>query len=167
MLAPVDPVRGWTDRAIIAKVDPSVTGELDQNNVSLVIETASGQRGQSSGFSFYAMRGPAFPLKSIPSSAVCSTGDSSPCSFSSGYISQFGVLFRVRERGQHRDLSDVTQTHYGVANFTVLASAHDVLPRSLQNESEGSTRCEVRARTDEAVLELLIVCGSRAGRLEV
>lgn len=93
MLAPVDPVRGWTDRAIIAKVDPSVTGELDQNNVSLVIETASGQRGQSSGFSFYAMRGPAFPLKSIPSSAVCSTGDSSPCSFSSGYISQFGVLF--------------------------------------------------------------------------
>lgn len=93
MLSPVDPVRGWTDWAIIAKVDPTITGELDQNNISLVIESASGRHGQANGFSFFAMRGPAFALKSIPSSAACSAADSSPCSPTSGYISQFGVLF--------------------------------------------------------------------------
>jgi hypothetical protein len=78
-LAPVDPVRGWTDRAIIAKLDPNVTGELDQNNISLVVETSTGQHAQTNGHSFYALRGPAFALKQIPKQMVCSVnpnGDS-------------------------------------------------------------------------------------------
>ena len=71
-LAPVDPKRGWTDRAIIAKVDPSVTGELDQKNISLVVETSTGQRAQMNGFSFHAVRGPAFLMKQVPISDVTS-----------------------------------------------------------------------------------------------
>lgn len=79
MLTPVDPTRGWKDTAIIAKLDPNIVGELDQDNISLVVETSTGQRGQANGFSFYAVRGPAYPLKQIPASAACTTGgDSSP-----------------------------------------------------------------------------------------
>jgi hypothetical protein len=78
-LTPVDPIRAWSDRAIIAKLDPNITGELDQNNISLVVETSTGQRAQTNGHSFYALRGPMFALKQIPKQMVCSVfpnGDS-------------------------------------------------------------------------------------------
>jgi hypothetical protein len=77
-VTPVDPVRGWSDRAIIAKLDPNVTGELDQNNISLVVETSAGQRAQANGFSFYAVRGPAFQLKGIPKSATSANMSGTP-----------------------------------------------------------------------------------------
>ena len=69
-LIPVDPARAWNDRAIVAKLDPSITGEMDQDNISLVVETSAG-RAQADGFSFYALRGPGFSLKQIPRKMVC------------------------------------------------------------------------------------------------
>jgi hypothetical protein len=66
-------IRTWSEHLIVAEVDPTVTGELDQNNISLVVETSNGGRAQADGFSFYAARGPQFALGAIPRSAVCST----------------------------------------------------------------------------------------------
>ena len=66
-------IRTWSEHLIVAEVDPTVTGELDQSNISLVVETSNGGRAQADGFSFYAVRGPQFTLGAIPRSAVCST----------------------------------------------------------------------------------------------
>jgi len=52
----------WSDTFIDAQVDPSISGELDQSNVSLVIQAAAGGQAQANGFSFYAKRGPPIPL---------------------------------------------------------------------------------------------------------
>ena len=59
----------WSDTAIIVKVDPNVTGELDQENVTLVIEPAGGTPIQKSGNQFLAARQDV-PLQTIPQSAV-------------------------------------------------------------------------------------------------
>ena len=60
----------WTDRFIQAQVDPKVSGELDQNNVSLVVETTNETRAQIDGDSFYALRGEPILLQSVPQSNV-------------------------------------------------------------------------------------------------
>jgi hypothetical protein len=60
----------WNDTAIIVKVDPNVTGELDQENVTLVIEPAGGGAPiQKSGNQFLAARQDV-TLQTIPQSAV-------------------------------------------------------------------------------------------------
>ena len=66
-------IRSWSEHLIVAEVDPTVTGELDQSNISLVVETSIGGRAQADGFSFYAARGPQMVLTPIPKSAFCST----------------------------------------------------------------------------------------------
>ncbi len=60
----------WTDRFIQARVDPNVSGELDQTNVSLVVESTNGGRAQANGDSFYALRGDPILLQSLPQSMV-------------------------------------------------------------------------------------------------
>jgi hypothetical protein len=59
----------WNDNAIIVNVDPNVTGELDQENVTLVIEPVGGAPIQKSGNQFLAAREDV-PLPTIPQSAV-------------------------------------------------------------------------------------------------
>jgi hypothetical protein len=60
----------------------------------LVVETSTGQRGQANGFSFYAVRGPAFMLKQIPKSAGCITFDTNPNSgCDPGTVGAFDGLF--------------------------------------------------------------------------
>jgi hypothetical protein len=59
----------WTDTQILAKVDPTISGEQDQDNVSLVVAPASGPQVQATGFSFYAAR-EEVQLTKIPKSAV-------------------------------------------------------------------------------------------------
>ena len=59
----------WTDTQIVAKVDPMISGEPDQDNVSLVVAPVSGPQVQASGFSFYAAR-EWVKLTTIPQSAV-------------------------------------------------------------------------------------------------
>ncbi|MGZ7077276.1 MAG: hypothetical protein ACXVJL_14855 [Candidatus Angelobacter sp.] len=57
----------WTDNEIDARLDPNVAGELDQDNVSLVVAPPNGQQIKVGGFKFYAVRSePAVLLPSIP-----------------------------------------------------------------------------------------------------
>jgi hypothetical protein len=56
----------WTEHGIVARLDSSITHELDQKNISLVVETSGGGRAQSDGSSFYAVRGLPYQLSSIP-----------------------------------------------------------------------------------------------------
>jgi hypothetical protein len=59
----------WNDTAIVASLDPSVTGETDQDSVTLVIEPASGSPLERPGCKFFAVR-ETVQLHSIPGSAI-------------------------------------------------------------------------------------------------
>jgi hypothetical protein len=62
-------IQYWTDNEIDARVDPNISGELDQDNVSLVIAPAGAAQMKAPGFKFMAARSdPAVLLPSIPSS---------------------------------------------------------------------------------------------------
>jgi len=62
-------IQYWTDSEIDARVDPNTSGELDQDNVSLVIAPAGAAQMKAPGFKFMAARSdPAVLLPSIPSS---------------------------------------------------------------------------------------------------
>jgi hypothetical protein len=61
----------WVDNEIDARVDPNVAGELDQDNVSLVVAPVKGQEIKAGGFQFYAVRSdPAVLLPYIPQNWV-------------------------------------------------------------------------------------------------
>ena len=60
----------WTDTQIIAKVNPQVTGELDQSNVTLVVAPSGGPQVQKAGFKFYAVRETTLLTKILPSAFV-------------------------------------------------------------------------------------------------
>lgn len=60
---------GWSDRQIIAVIDPGASGYLDSNNVSLVVKMANGQAYTAGGFRFFAAREPQ-KLASIPAKAI-------------------------------------------------------------------------------------------------
>ncbi len=75
----------WSDNGITVHFDPSLSGVLDQDNVTLVIAPAGRQPFQKSGFKFYAARGIPGPdgnpqevqLNSFPQSSIA-LGDFSP-----------------------------------------------------------------------------------------
>lgn len=46
----------WSDRQIVAQIDPNASGIYDTNNVTLVVKTAGGQLYQAAGFNFSAAR---------------------------------------------------------------------------------------------------------------
>ena len=60
---------GWSDRQIIATIDPGASGYLDSDRVSLVVKTASGQTYTATGFRFFAAREQQ-KLSSIPAKAI-------------------------------------------------------------------------------------------------
>ena len=60
---------GWSDRQIIATIDPGASGYLDSDRVSLVVKTASGQTYTATGFRFFAAREEQ-KLTSIPTKAI-------------------------------------------------------------------------------------------------
>jgi hypothetical protein len=60
---------GWSDRQIIAVMNPGASGYLDTDNVSLVVKTASGQLYTAAGFRFFAAREQQ-KLASIPTKAI-------------------------------------------------------------------------------------------------
>jgi hypothetical protein len=60
---------GWSDRQIIAIIDPGASGYFDTDNVSLVVKTASGQVYTVAGFRFFAAREQQ-KLTSIPTKAI-------------------------------------------------------------------------------------------------
>lgn len=59
----------WSDQVIDAQLDEALSGELDQDNVVLVVETSTGQQIQMNNVSFKAERAE-FMLGSIPLSAI-------------------------------------------------------------------------------------------------
>jgi hypothetical protein len=46
----------WSDRQIVAQIDPNASGFYDTNNVTLVVKTTGGQSYQATGFNFSAAR---------------------------------------------------------------------------------------------------------------
>jgi hypothetical protein len=60
---------GWSDRQIIAVIDPGASGYLDTDNVSLVVKTSNGQVYTAAGFRFFAAREQQ-KLTSIPTKAI-------------------------------------------------------------------------------------------------
>lgn len=60
---------GWSERQIIATIDPGASGYLDTDNVSLVVKTSSGQTYTAAGFRFFAAREEQ-KLASIPTNAI-------------------------------------------------------------------------------------------------
>jgi hypothetical protein len=46
----------WSDRQIVAQIDPNASGFYDTKNVTLVVKTAGGQQYQAVGFNFSAAR---------------------------------------------------------------------------------------------------------------
>lgn len=66
---------GWSDRQIVAQIDPSASGFYDTNNVTLVVKSTNGQQYQASGFNFSAAReGQLLKLLPMPPSCAQSTG---------------------------------------------------------------------------------------------
>ena len=59
----------WSDKGIVATLDPQITGELDQSNVTLVVVPSGAAPAQKAGFKFYAVR-ETTRLTKIPVSSV-------------------------------------------------------------------------------------------------
>jgi hypothetical protein len=66
----------WSDTMIVVNVDPQVWGEVDQDNVTLVVQPAMGPAIQKSGNKFLAAREEVI-LQTIPQGAVKFLGASS------------------------------------------------------------------------------------------
>ena len=49
-------VQEWSDNAIKLNLDPTLTGLLDQDNLTLVVQRADGKQAVKTGFKFYAAR---------------------------------------------------------------------------------------------------------------
>ena len=84
-------VRTWTDRGIVATLDPSIAGELDQNNLTLVVETSSG-KGQSGPHSFFAVRSQPVAIAALPKSAYCASQPASLYSCPAGLAPIGGAI---------------------------------------------------------------------------
>jgi hypothetical protein len=85
-------IENWNDTYIIAEVDPRVTGELDQNNVTLVVVPLGAREVQKTGFKFYAMRETTLlvkiPMSSVNLAQVTDTGGQ-PVAFGSQNASKY------------------------------------------------------------------------------
>ena len=55
----------WNDHSIVARLQPDLAGELDRDNVNLVLVSGNGHQTQFQGFKFYAAR-QTYVLSSIP-----------------------------------------------------------------------------------------------------
>jgi hypothetical protein len=62
-------IRFWSENAITIALDPALSGVLDQDNLTLVVQRADGTQVNRNGFKFYAARGDAYgnpiPLKQV------------------------------------------------------------------------------------------------------
>jgi hypothetical protein len=67
-------VEFWSDDKIVAAVDANVSGELDQDNVTLVVRPVRATEMQKGGFKFYAARESVL-LGVVPSSQVLLSTD--------------------------------------------------------------------------------------------
>lgn len=73
-------VTSWSDRQIVAQIDPNASGLYDTNNVVLNVKTASGQVYQAQGMNFLAARADQV-LKGLPLPLGCTPQDTGPGCF--------------------------------------------------------------------------------------
>jgi hypothetical protein len=69
---------GWSDRQIVAQIDPNAGGVYDTNNVTLVVKTSSGQQYQAAGMNFLAAREDQM-LQLLPEPSVCAQSTGYSC----------------------------------------------------------------------------------------
>ena len=72
------PPDGWSDRQILAQINANASGFYDTNNITLVVNTASGQQYQAAGMNFLAAREDQ-PLKLLPKPPVCAQSTGYSC----------------------------------------------------------------------------------------
>ena len=72
------PPDGWSDRQIVAQIDANASGFYDTNNITLVVNTASGQQYQAAGMNFLAAREDQ-PLKLLPKPPLCAQSTGYSC----------------------------------------------------------------------------------------
>jgi hypothetical protein len=77
----------WNDKNIVAKVQPDLAGELDRDNVTLVLVSGNGHQTAFQGYKFYAAR-QTYKLASVPnidSKIIFGQPTPSNCQVADGY----------------------------------------------------------------------------------
>ena len=101
----------WTDQQIEAEIDTNIAGELDQNNINLVIQTSNGGQAQANGNSFYALRGTPFLVSQMPTSAFCETHTTNAVSCTEpGYTAGGALLSPCGQWGLSNCTSEILRT---------------------------------------------------------
>jgi hypothetical protein len=90
----------WSDSEIDVALDPTLEGELDEDNVTLVAKLADGTQLKATGFQFYAARGEPIPLQVIPSYAFRAKNGTAPTSFVTPVSNDQPGAYLVREKSQ-------------------------------------------------------------------
>ena len=70
-------VSAWSDRQIVAQIDPNASGLYDTDNVTLIVKTATGRQYQAGGFSFSAARQDQV-LTLLPKPSGCTSQSTGP-----------------------------------------------------------------------------------------
>ncbi len=90
----------WSDSEIDAALDPNLEGELDEDNVTLVVKLADGTQLKATGFKFYAARGEPIPLHVIPSYSYRAKEGTGPTSFVSPLANNDPGAYLARDKWQ-------------------------------------------------------------------
>lgn len=90
----------WSDSEIDAALDPTLEGELDEDNVTLVVKLADGTQLKATGFKFYAARGEPIPLQVIPSYAFKAQNGTAPTNFVTPQSNNSPGAYLTREKWQ-------------------------------------------------------------------
>ena len=138
---PKRPTSLWNDTAIVASLDTRVTGELDRDNVTLVIEPASGSPMEKPGFKFFAAR-ETVQLKSIPDLAI-KLGNDAFGSFGHGVPGLAVDVYRTatwdpQNPNEHRPFAPGTD----VFDFSILAAGFNVASAQIEH-FDGSPKQDV------------------------
>ncbi len=102
----------WTENLITVILDPALSGFLDQDNLTLVVQRADGKQASKSGFKFYAARGDAYdnpvPLKQLPADyAYLAPYDLFVTQYSASADEQQGISAQVsRSLIAHKDATN-------------------------------------------------------------
>jgi len=91
----------WSDSEVDVALDPNLEGEMDEDNVTLVVKLADGTQLKAPGFKFYAARGEPIPLQVIPSYALqAKYGGTPPTTFVSPQSGNVPGAYLAREKSQ-------------------------------------------------------------------
>jgi hypothetical protein len=146
---PKHPTFVWRDTAIVASLDTRLTGELDRDNVTLVIEPASGSPMEEPGFKFFAAR-ETVQLKSIPDLAIRlgAPSDDWIASFRQGVPGLAVDVYRSavwdpQNPNEHRPFEPGTD----VFDFSILAAGFNVASAQIEHFDGDSSEVVIKKST--------------------